>query len=146
MKSIFEQANYRELAERMEKLTPSSKQLWGKMDVGQMLHHLNLAMEVPLGKTVVGEKPKFFMRMFRGVLYSAKPFGKGDPTPRSFKVTDSFDFLKEKQAAVANLQEIYDRGAGSEYRPHAFFGELTTEQWGLHFYKHTDHHLSQFGV
>ena len=29
---------------------------------------------------------------------------------------------------------------------HPIFGPLTVRQWGVQGYKHTDHHLRQFGV
>jgi len=145
MKSIFEKANYEELHRRLQSVSPTSTRLWGKMDVAQMLHHLNLTMEAPMGKYKTTGKPVFFMKIFKSVLYNDKPFGKGAPTPKDYKIKDSFNFDIEKQKALSNLKEIYERGLQASYLPHVFFGTLTNEQWGQHFYKHTDHHLKQFG-
>ncbi len=146
MQTLFEKSNYDQLVARLEKITEAVQPLWGKMNAAQMMHHLNLTMEAPLGKITPKGKPVFFMRLFKGVLYNDKPFGKGDPTPKDFKVTDSFNFDEEKKKAVDNLGELFNKGLSSTYKPHVFFGELTNEQWGKHFYKHTDHHLRQFGV
>jgi len=146
MKSIFEKANYEELERRLQSLTATSKSLWGKMNVAQMLHHLNLTMEAPMGKYKTIGKPVFFMKIFKSVLYNDKPFGKSAPTPKDYKIKDSFNFDIEKQKAFSNLKEIYERGLHASYLPHVFFGNLTNEQWGQHFYKHTDHHLKQFGL
>jgi len=146
MKSIFDKKNYEELSGRLQKLSASSRALWGKMDNGQMLHHLNLAMEAPLGKSAEKGSPVFFMKLFRSVLYNDKPFGKGSPTARQFKVTEKFDFDKEKEKCIANLKEVFDKNIHGPYQPHVFFGKLTNEQWGKHFYKHLEHHLRQFGV
>ena len=111
-----------------------------------MMHHLNLTMEAPLGKLATIGKPNFIMKLFKSVLYNEKPFSKGSPTPKEFKVTGNFDFEQEKYRAISNLDEIFRLGKSFSYRPHVFFGELTAEQWGRHFYKHTNHHLTQFGV
>jgi len=146
MKSVFDRDTYDELNTRLQKLTPAASHAWGKMDVAQMLHHLNLTMEAPLGKVQTRGKPRFFMRIFKSVLYNDKPFGKGTPTPGDFKITDTYNFSVEKEKALKNLEEIYASGINGNYLPHVFFGKLTNDQWGRHFYKHTDHHLRQFGV
>ena len=146
MKSIFDKVNYEELTGRLQKLQSGATNLWGKMNVAQMLHHLNLTMEAPLGKYQTKGKSIFFMRLFKSVLYNDKPFGKGAPTPGDFKITDSFSFEAEKQRALSNLTEVFSNGPSGNYLPHVFFGKLTNEQWGRHFYKHIDHHLKQFGI
>jgi hypothetical protein len=146
MKSIFDKAVYEELHQRLQKLTSDSTPLWGKMNVAQMLHHLNLTMEAPLGKCQTKGKPFFVMNLFKSVLYNDKPFSKGSPTARDFKVNDEHSFQIEKEKALLNLEEIYQQGITGNYLPHVFFGKLTNEQWGKHFYKHTDHHLKQFGL
>jgi len=146
MESIFNKPKYDELNNRLQKLTGSSTPLWGKMNIAQMLHHLNLTMEAPLGKYRTKGKPNFFMKMFKSVLYNDKSFGKGSPTPKDFKINETYDFATEKEKALLNLKEVFSKGIGEKYLPHVFFGKLTSEQWGKHFYKHTDHHLKQFGV
>ena len=146
MQSIYDTPTLTELVNRFNKLSPNSKPQWGKMTVDQMLHHLNLSMEAPLGKMVPTTKPVFFMRFLRGVLYNDKPFGKGSPTPKDFRITGSFDFNEELRNAKQNLQEVSTKGQNDNLKPHVFFGTLTNEQWGKHFYKHIDHHLRQFGV
>ena len=146
MKSIFEKTNFDELLNRFQKINSTSKPLWGKMNVAQMLHHLNLTMEAPLGKAATKGKPIFFMRLFKGILYNDKPFGKGDPTPKDFIITASYNFETEKEKFIFNIKEIFNRNVSGNYLPHVFFGKITNEQWGIHFYKHTDHHLRQFGA
>ena len=145
MNSIFEPASRDELLHRLNRLTSGATPLWGKMRVDQMLHHLNLSMEAALGKVILKGKYRFFMRPFIGVLYNDKPFGMGRPTPRDFVVQDDYDFHLELEKATQNLQEISKRAFSDSFQPHVFFGPLSNEQWGKHFYKHTDHHLRQFG-
>ena len=146
MKSIFDKNNFEELQMRLQKINSTSTPLWGKMNVAQMLHHLNLTVEAPLGKIETKGKPNFFMKIFKSVLYNDKPFGKGDPTPKDFKTTGTFNFETEKEKCLSNLKDVYSSNIKGNYSPHVFFGKITSEQWGLHFYKHIDHHLKQFGV
>ena len=146
MKSIFDKANYDELNNRLQRLDATSTQLWGKMNIGQMLHHLNLTMEAPLGKYQTKGKPFFLMKIFKSGLYNDKPFGKSGPTAKDFKINQAYSFEIEKEKVFSNLKEIFSRGVTGSYLRHVFFGTLTNEQWGKHFYKHIDHHLQQFGV
>ena len=146
MKSIFDKNNFEELQMRLQKINSTSTPLWGKMNVAQMLHHLNLTVEAPLGKIETKGKPNFFMKIFKSVLYNDKPFGKGDPTPKDFKTTGTFNFETEKEKCLSNLKDVFAENINGKYSPHVFFGKITNEQWGFHFYKHIDHHLKQFGV
>src|SRR5437868_9209998 len=121
MKSVFDKAAYKELSNRLQKVNASSTPLWGKMNISQMLHHLNLTMEAPLGKYQTKGKPNFVMKLFKSVLYNDKPFSKGSPTPKDFKINDSYNFESEKEKALLNLKEIFSRGVSGNYLPHVFF-------------------------
>jgi len=47
----------------------------------------------------------------------------------------------------ALLERFFENGPrGCTKHPHAFFGQLTPEEWARLMYKHLDHHLRQFGV
>ncbi|HEV7622185.1 MAG TPA: DUF1569 domain-containing protein [Flavisolibacter sp.] len=147
MQTIFEKEVFESTVSRFKRISENTKPIWGKMNASQMLHHLNLAIEVPLGKTQAKSRPNFITKLFKRAAYSDKPFGKNSPTPKDFKVTDSnLNFNDELQKLINNLNEIFYKGVSSTYLPHVFFGEITSEQWGKHFYKHADHHLKQFGV
>lgn len=145
MKSIFDKNNFEELKTRLQEINSSSTPGWGKMNVAQMLHHLNITIEAPLGKIETKGKPIFFMKLFKGVLYNDKPFGKGHHTPNDFKTTGLFVVEKEKQKCLSNLTDVYSRNINGNYLPHIVYGKITNEQWGLYFYKHADHHFRQFG-
>ena len=45
VKNLFDPLVKQEIIERINKLTPQSQHLWGKMEVAQMLAHL----QVPIG-------------------------------------------------------------------------------------------------
>jgi len=50
MQSIFNATDNAEFIERINKLTPSSPALWGKMNVSQMLVHCQVIIQVALGE------------------------------------------------------------------------------------------------
>ena len=45
MKNLFEKAEVESAIERINKLSPESKALWGKMDAAQMFAHCNVTYE-----------------------------------------------------------------------------------------------------
>jgi hypothetical protein len=47
MKSLFNPADNNELIERIERLTPTTPAQWGKMNVAQMLSHLQEPIKLP---------------------------------------------------------------------------------------------------
>lgn len=51
MENLYQKQTYDSVIDRLNKLTPSSQRLWGKMEVAQMLAHCKEAFKVPLSKT-----------------------------------------------------------------------------------------------
>ena len=150
MKTINDTNTTNSLVERISKLTPNSKALWGKMNVNQMLEHLKVGMDIPIGNTVA--KRSFIGRLFgRMVLKSSMKDNKGLkknlPTDKSFIITDFKDFDKIKTELLNTISK-YSNIKSDEInnKVHPFFGKLTYNEWGVLIYKHINHHLKQFGV
>ena len=149
VKNLFEEAVYNEVMERINKLTPGSQRLWGKMSVAQMLAHCKQAFKVPLTEKPL---PRIFIGrlvgwLIKGKLYDGKPFAKSLPTSPDFVIRDVREFNKEKVALIELINQFHQKGPEhvGNY-PHPFFGPLTKHQWGMAMWKHLDHHLRQFGV
>ena len=90
VRNLFEPAVKQEIVDRINKLTPESKAGWGKMNVGQMLAHLQMPIGVVLGKHKI--VPNFFGRtigpFLKQILYNDRPFKRNLPTDKSSKKTD----------------------------------------------------------
>jgi hypothetical protein len=146
VKNLCESQPKEELIARLEKLSPDSKSLWGKMNVGQMLAHLQMPMGVALGDHKL--KGNFFAKILGGMikskLWEEKPFKKGLPTAPSFKMTGEKEFNAEKASAIEYIRRFKEENISNLIHP--FFGKMTIEQWGKANWKHIDHHLQQFGV
>ena len=149
MKSLFDSETRTEILNRIDKLSESSEREWGKMEVGQMLHHCQFPLKVALGKHTI-KKPNLFMRLmlkgFKKTMYDDKPWKPNLPTGPGFKVEDEKDFSEEKKVLIGLIDNFYWDRSQKDREPHPSFGYFTYDQWGQMQYKHLDHHLRQFGV
>lgn len=146
VKSLFDAAAKQDIVDRINKLTPGSKAVWGKMNVGQMLAHLQMPIGVGIGvhkipRTFIG---RIFGRIARPMLHNDKPFKRNLPTDKSFVMKDDKEFETEKRKLLEMVGNFKEENIVDT--PHPFFGKLTKEQWGKGTWKHLDHHLQQFGV
>ena len=55
--NIFTQTVTDKIISRLEKLTPETKALWGKMNASQMLAHCNVTYDLAFER--ITERPKF---------------------------------------------------------------------------------------
>lgn len=53
IKNLFDNIVKEELIERINRLTPETERKWGKMNVAQMLAHLQMQIEVAYGTRIV---------------------------------------------------------------------------------------------
>ncbi len=147
LKNLFDPAVKHEIIVRINNLTPDSKGLWGKMNVGQMLAHVQVPIGVAAGTNKI--KRTLFGRIVgplaKPILYNNKPFKRSLPTDPSFvMIRNEKDFETEKQKLLEMVNNFTEANTVVEIHP--FFGKLTKEQWSIGTWKHLDHHLQQFGV
>ena len=147
IKNIFEPQIKIEIIERINKLTPTSQRKWGKMNVAQMLAHVQIPMGVALGSHVVKGNwlMKLILPLFKKALYDEKHWKQGLPTDKTFIMTNQEkDFDTEKKNLLEKIN-IYSEITMINDK-HPVFGKLTKEQWSKATWKHLDHHLKQFGT
>jgi Protein of unknown function (DUF1569) len=153
MKRLFDPAENTAIQQRINKLSPDARALWGKMNVSQMLAHLQPPMMVAFGQLQLrgGLMAFFFGKMAKRQMLEDKPFKKSMPTMKAFKFTGKNfpekDFAKEKAIVLAYLDRFVTEGPGIiANKIHPFFGPLTIDEWDTLQWKHLDHHLRQFGI
>ena len=150
MKNLFEASRVVEINDRLKKLNPDSKPLWGKMNVAQALAHCSEAIRMALGEK---RPPRIFLGRLIGLIVKPlmfrddEPMRRNSPTIKTLVVQDERNFEEERKKLYA-LIDRFAAATPSETAkyPHSFFGRLTHEEWGILMYKHLDHHLRQFGV
>lgn len=147
IKNLYDASVKQEIIERINKLSPDSQRKWGKMDVAQMLAHLQKQIEVAYGTRIVKGNllMKLLVPLFKKSLYNDKPWKNGLPTEKTFITTgESKDFETEKNKLLGLVEKFSE--AAIRKTPHPVFGKMTMEQWSHATWKHIDHHLRQFGV
>ncbi|NAY92906.1 DUF1569 domain-containing protein [Muricauda sp. JGD-17] len=148
MKSIFDKETYTEVLSRIDALKDSSKGNWGKMEVGQMLHHCQFPLKIALNRYNFTKKPnpvmKLLFKSFKKNMYNDKPWKRNLPTAKGLKVTSPKEFNTEKKRLITLINDFYAEREKESRSPHPMFGHFTKEQWGQMQYKHLDHHLRQF--
>ncbi len=148
--SIYEAETTRKLIERIEQLTPETQPQWGTMDVAQMLAHLCVAYDITYGVTPA--KYNAFMRFMlknflKNVVVGPKPYKKNSRTAPAFLISDERDFEHEKQRLIDYIRRAESDGRDFyEGLVSSSFGKMTADEWSVLYYKHNDHHLTQFGV
>jgi hypothetical protein len=150
MKTIFDKGTRGQLIDRIKRVNQNSKAGWGKMNVFQMLKHNTYWNGWILGKDDHTYKQIFMGKIFgkialKKMIKDEKPFDKNIPTSDHFKVKELNGDLESEKLKWISLVCEYENYGNPNF-VHDFFGEMTKEQIGILVYKHTDHHLRQFGV
>jgi len=147
IKNMFDPAVKQEIIDRINKLTPQTKQQWGKMNVAQMLAHV----QKPIGIAMGTHRPKgsFLLRLigplFKSKLWDKKPYKQSLPTDPTFiMIGEEKDFEKEKSLLLNMITNFSSEKMVNGQHP--VFGKLTKDNWSKATWKHLDHHLKQFGV
>jgi hypothetical protein len=120
------------------------------MSVDQMLAHCNVTYEFVYENKHPKPKglKKWLIKTFaKNIVVSEKPYKKNSRTSPEFLMTDQKNFEAEKSRLIAYLKKTQELGEEHfDNKESHSFGPLTKTEWSNMFYKHLDHHLSQFGV
>lgn len=150
MKNIFHPQITQELIDRINELTPETTPRWGIMRVDQMMAHCSVAYEMVY--TDKYPRPNMLMRFFlkafiKNSVVGEKPYPRNGRTAPAFVIEERRDFETEKALLIGYLAKTRDLGISYfEGKESLSFGALTAEEWNTLFYKHLDHHLTQFGA
>jgi hypothetical protein len=150
MKTIRDEKCRVELLDRLNKLTPESKAAWGRMSVEQMLSHLVQSGELPFTASVPDVSNWFSRTVMKPLVLHVLPI------PKEVKTSPEIDqqqngrkplgFETDKELLVEAVNRLGTLAEDHDCLCHPFFGKMSTKEWCLMAYKHTDHHLRQFGV
>lgn len=150
MKNVFQKEVTQELINRLNKLTPATQAEWGKMSVDQMIAHCNVAYDMTFTNKYPKPKglKKFIIKVLaKNAVVSEKPYPKNARTAPEFIINDKRNFNQEKEKLTNYLNKVQVLGeAHFNGKESHSFGKLTSTEWNNMFYKHLDHHLTQFGV
>ena len=152
MKTVADADVLQSLVTRLGRLTPDTPRRWGTLTPHEMLCHLGDAAAMVLRtrprRDPVPNRPRPFVKWF--VLWTAIPMPHGYPTnpmhdPRA-EGTRPSDFANDRARAIAGLAGIAAPGPQGLESAHGLFGTMSLADWQRWAYRHTDHHLRQFGL
>lgn len=135
---------------RIEKIVPNAQNLWGKMNASQMMAHCNVSYDMAFDQNY--KKSNAFLRFIlknlakKGLVNDA-PLSKNSSTATEMVIKTEKDFNVEKGKLISNVKNLVTKGEGFFHlKDHPGFGVMTKDEWNNFYYKHLDHHLTQFGV
>ncbi len=148
--NVFSKEVSDKIIERINNLTPTTAAKWGKMNVAQMLAHCNVTYELSFENKhpKLSAFNKFILKLFvKKLVTNEVPYKKNSQTGPVFIIKDTKNFDAEKQRLVDYINKTQQMGESQfDNKEQLSFGVLTKTEWNNMFYKHLDHHLSQFGV
>lgn len=148
--NIFTKEVSNTFIERISALKNNTQPSWGKMNVAQMLAHCNVTYEMTYENK--HPKPNFLMKIIlklfvKKVVTSETPYKHNSRTAPAFIINDSRDFETEKNRLINYIEKTQQLGeAHFNNKDSHSFGTLDKTEWNNMFYKHLNHHLTQFGV
>ena len=148
MPSLFDPQVRASTLDRISRLTPERKPIWGRFTAPEMVCHMICDLRHALGDLDAGPPSGPLSRFplnWLAIHALRWPRGRGKSPP---------EFLTLRPGSwVADLERLRDlverfsaRGAGAAWPRSRVFGRITGASWGVLQHKHLDHHLRQFGV
>jgi len=148
--NIFSKEVATDIISRINKLTPTTQAVWGTMNVPQMLAHCNVTYEMVYENKYL--KPNFILGLIlkgfvKKYVTNEIPYKKSSQTAPAFIIKDERNFEIEKKRLIDFIEKTQQLGEMHfDGKDSLSFGKLNTQEWNNMFYKHLNHHLSQFGV
>jgi hypothetical protein len=146
MASFWNDADRQALVSRLRALTPDAQPAWGKLTARGMLAHLHEAARMALGELTV--KPKHLPIRYpplKQLIIYVVPFPKSAPTAPELVSREAHDWPAEMAATEEAFARLVAKRTSAPRPDHPAFGPLTHRAWGVLIFRHTDHHLRQFG-
>ena len=148
VRNLLDSKDRKRILERIGRLDRDHPPLWGRMDAPRMVAHLCDQMRLTLDGVEVAPVQSYARYpVVRELLLYLLPWPKGKVKgpPEAFASEPG-----GWEQGLKDLAELIERFAREEprasYPDHPFFGPMNRREWGVLCYRHTDHHLRQFGV
>lgn len=152
-KSLDDPACRQEIVVRIQQIRPETARRWGRMTAPQMICHLRDAFLGVMGDLPMAIPPGFsWWRMTKPfAFYSPFRWPHGVPTrPELDQVagagTPPVEFAADIECLLAAIEKFTAQPRAYPFRPHPLFGALSEREWMIWGYRHSDHHLRQFGA
>jgi hypothetical protein len=133
-------------------IDPATAPAWGKMGVQQMIEHMSDSLRIANGRDPKDcVTPPDHLPKMQAFMMSDKPFKENTPNsqlpdiPPPCRFDNVQDAIGELQQELNEFVDVFGEDK-TKMITNPFFGDLNFEQWVQLLYKHSLHHLRQFGV
>jgi hypothetical protein len=120
------------------------------MNVNQMVSHLIQVGTMPFEASLPDKSNFLTRRVIRPLAFYVLPMPKEVKTSPELDQTEQGrkpgNFEEDKRLLLEYLNRLAELQPDAACEYHPFFGKMSAKDWQLMAYKHTDHHLRQFGV
>lgn len=152
-KSVADPQVLEEVVARIGRLTPDTRPRWGTLTAAELLCHLGDNMEMALAiRDVPAPGPHGWQSRLAKMLILGTniPFPKGVTTrarldPRR-EGTKPVEFERDRRRVIDGVRALAARNGKEPGPTHGRFGPMTMADWQRQGFRHTDHHLKQFGL
>jgi hypothetical protein len=147
MKSVWNTTVREELLARVSALRPDALPRWGRLTCPRMLVHVTDALAMYMGDVPAGGKwtPLRYSPLKQVFIY-VLPIPRNVPTAPELLSRAPASWAEEQDRFGQTLAAFCARDASAGWPTHPLFGRLSRRALGVLAYKHTDHHLRQFGA
>lgn len=151
MKTLANEADRKQLLERLQRLRSNSLRHWGKMSAHQMVCHLTDSFKAGTGEKSAAASENLMNRTvvkWAG-LYLPIPWPHGIKTrpemDQNIGGTKPVEFELDRNALAEIIERFSKPKRDFEWGRHPLFGQMYDRDWHRWGYLHVDHHLRQFG-
>lgn len=147
----FIELDITEVIKKLDKLSETSKPVWGEMSAQRMVEHLTDTIMIASGKKKFPlEIPEDKIEKMQGFLESDKPMARNIDVPFAKKN----EALRNEEIELAidefllewlDFEEHYSENE-NRTELHPYYGNLNYNQWCRLHTKHLTHHFEQFGI
>ena len=154
MDNIFDRTTCDAHIVRINKLTTSTRPLWGKMNAAQMMAHVSKPYEMVCDpnhaethKRPNGLVRSLLKKFLKPIVVGPKPYAKNSRTAPEFVVADERVLETERKRLIDHINQVQAWGKQHfDGKDNHSFGVMSAQEWNNLFAKHMEHHLRQFGV
>ncbi len=136
----------------LSELDADAPRKWGKMNVQQMTEHMTDYVRIANGRASLPVvTPEDKLPRLQGFLASEKPFPENTPNslmadePLPARLATKDEAINELQGELDHFFAVHEQETARK-TPNPFFGTLDFDQQVQLLYKHSTHHLRQFGA
>ncbi len=140
------------LPQALDSLDEQARPTWGKMTPQQMVEHLIWGFDLSTGKaTTEWMVPQEMGQRMKAFLYNDQPNSKNYQHPALAQGLPSLKYpnLAAAKRALIEARDSFlnqSEAAKKAMHLHPIFGPLKYEEWERMHFKHSIHHLLQFGL